>query len=178
MSGVWPILPNSLHLERFDLREFVARTADEAQSVDANRHAVVLEAAEPLLPIYQDTELLHDVVENIISNALKFSPEGSPVQITSATTPQEFSIQVQDQGCGIPAEELESILPTLYRASNVTNMSAAPAWAWPLPATMWPTWVGGSAWTDQLNLGTTVSITLPREQEDLNQTSGRFDFIC
>lgn len=69
-----------------------------------------------------DPSLVHTVMVNLISNAVKFSPADTPIEITLHSTPQQFSITVQDYGMGIPAEDVDRIFDPFFRASNTINV--------------------------------------------------------
>lgn len=69
--------------------------------------------------IQTDLSLLLQIVSNLTSNALKYSPEATPVQIQFWLDNVSFNIEVQDRGIGIPAPEQDKIFDLFYRASNV-----------------------------------------------------------
>jgi PAS domain S-box-containing protein len=146
----------------FDPQEFVARLIEQAQSADGNCHPVHLETQVPVLPVTQDAALLHDVLENVLSNALKFSPVGSPVQVTLETAPQQLTIRVQDFGCGIPADELSHVTQPFYRASNAVTVPGSGLGL--AIASHYIVRLGGHLQVEsQVNLGTTVQISVPLE---------------
>jgi signal transduction histidine kinase len=76
---------------------------------------------EHLQPI-TDASLLQTVVINLISNACKFSPPDTPIEVSVDGQPQQFQITVKDHGMGIPTEEIESIFEPFFRASNTLNV--------------------------------------------------------
>ncbi len=60
-------------------------------------------------------------LQNIVDNALKYSPENSPVEIDLRLSKHEITILVKDQGPGIPDKEKEKIFERFYRGSQTTN---------------------------------------------------------
>lgn len=65
-----------------------------------------------------DKERLEQAVTNLISNAIKYSPEGSPVLILARNIGRETVIEVIDRGVGIPAREIERLGERFFRAST------------------------------------------------------------
>ena len=66
-----------------------------------------------------DEKLLHHIFDNLLSNAVKYSPAGGTVLFTVTSQPQAIEFAVADQGIGLPADEIEHLFETFYRASNV-----------------------------------------------------------
>jgi signal transduction histidine kinase len=69
-----------------------------------------------------DTTLLEQAVQNLVSNALKYSPAGSPVTITAQRAGAEILIGVADRGVGIPADELSSLFQRFFRARTAEGI--------------------------------------------------------
>ena len=91
----------SLQIGRHALADLLARSIEEvgALAADAGIH---LEVEPPASEILGDGERLVQVIVNLLSNALKFSPRGSRVQLRVREEPAWIEVQVQDQGRGIP----------------------------------------------------------------------------
>lgn len=70
----------------------------------------------PLVPL--DFALVVHVLVNLIDNALKCSPPDSPIHIHTRTSDGRVSIEVADQGIGIPAEDLERVFEKFYRVQR------------------------------------------------------------
>ncbi len=69
-----------------------------------------------------DTTLLEQAVQNLVSNALKYSPAGTPVSIRAARVGSEIVIEVGDRGVGVPADELDSLFRRFYRARTAEGI--------------------------------------------------------
>lgn len=108
-----------LNPEWFDPADFSQKLIAELQHADQNRHAVQFEKSGSDLQACQDPLLLRSVLENLLSNALKFSPPNNPVLFHIHVSPEELVFTVRDHGCGIPAEELAKIGEPFFRGSNV-----------------------------------------------------------
>jgi PAS domain S-box-containing protein len=72
--------------------------------------------------VYLDLSLLRNVLINLMSNAIKFSPENSLIQIVSEVDENSILISVRDTGIGIPEEDKKHLFERFFRANNVTNI--------------------------------------------------------
>jgi PAS domain S-box-containing protein len=72
--------------------------------------------------ITADEHLLKNIIINLLSNGIKYSPEGKNVELHTQYTTAKISIQVKDYGIGIPAEDQKSMFTRFFRAHNVTNI--------------------------------------------------------
>ena len=70
---------------------------------------------EPLPTLMADGRRIREVIDNLLENAVKYSPEGTEVKVTVERQPAELLISVTDQGRGIPANELENVFNRMYR---------------------------------------------------------------
>jgi PAS domain S-box-containing protein len=68
-----------------------------------------------------DPQRMRQVIDNLMSNALKYSPETSPVQIRVETRDGVLATLVADEGIGIPADELPRLFERFHRARNVSS---------------------------------------------------------
>jgi signal transduction histidine kinase len=69
-----------------------------------------------------DTQILKNILFNLISNASKYSDENSPVTVESAVEGNSFRISVSDKGYGIPEEDQPFLFTRFFRAHNVHNI--------------------------------------------------------
>lgn len=68
-----------------------------------------------------DPKLLIQVFSNLLSNAINYSPGGAQVRIQAAVDAGIISVTVEDQGVGIPPQDIRRIFDRYYRGSNVTS---------------------------------------------------------
>ena len=89
----------------------------EAQALSQGRHRVVLvhEARLDLLGAPRD---LHSAFSNLVSNAVRYTPEGGVITIAWRATAQGAEYSVTDTGYGIPAEHLSRLTERFYRVSS------------------------------------------------------------
>ena len=69
-----------------------------------------------------DKAMLKNVVTNLVSNAIKFSPEDAVINVSAIFRPHEFSLIVKDAGIGIPEADLERLFNRFFRAGNAINI--------------------------------------------------------
>jgi PAS domain S-box-containing protein len=69
-----------------------------------------------------DKQITRNMLLNLISNAIKFSPENKNVQVSTKISSQNIAIEVSDNGMGIPEEEQEHLFERFFRAKNATNI--------------------------------------------------------
>jgi signal transduction histidine kinase len=72
-----------------------------------------------------DRARLRRVVENLLGNAVKYSPDGTPVQIEVRATEEGAVLAVRDRGVGIADDELPHIFSRFYRASTARDVPGA-----------------------------------------------------
>lgn len=68
-----------------------------------------------------DADRFGRVLDNIIANAVKFNPEGTPITVKVRQEDENVVIQVIDQGSGIPKEVMENLFTRYYRGTNTTE---------------------------------------------------------
>lgn len=100
-----------------DLGALLARLTEEIQATLAH-HRVRLRPHAGALTIVGDELRLEQVFQNLIQNAIKYSPEGGEVVVEAAAEGRWAIVLVRDRGIGIPAAELPSLFTRFFRASN------------------------------------------------------------
>ncbi len=124
---------------------------------------IVLEAPTEARPrIVTDPKLLRHVLMNLLSNAAKYSPEGSPVTVRLSTAPETVTIAVIDTGIGIPEEDQPHLFDRFFRANNVENIKGTGLGL--NIVNHYVQLLGGSVtFTSTLREGTTFTVALPTE---------------
>jgi PAS domain S-box-containing protein len=100
----------------------LTREAVEATRPRAEAKHLALEATtQEIPPMAGDRDRLAQVLDNLVSNAVKFTPEGGSVSVLLAARDSEALIEVKDTGVGIPAAEQSRLYERFYRASTATE---------------------------------------------------------
>ncbi len=107
-------------LRPLDLADLLSDIRESASLEGRPRNVTTRLRAPDSCPITGDEELLHRALENVLRNALRYSPEGGEVTIDLDCPSPGESVQViiTDQGPGVPADQLESIFEPFVRLSS------------------------------------------------------------
>jgi two-component system, OmpR family, phosphate regulon sensor histidine kinase PhoR len=107
------------------LIDVIDRCVETAQ-INATRKRITLEVeVPPNLPlVHGDSSLLRDVVQNLLDNAIRYTPEGGRVRISADATPREAVVSVDDTGIGIPLTDQERIFERFYRVDAARSREA------------------------------------------------------
>lgn len=111
-SGNITILPEQLNLED------VFSLSASSVSALADTKKITVQADEPNIDLVADSDRIVQVIVNFLSNAIKFSPEGSVVKLTAERHSDFVEISVIDRGRGIPAEHLELIFERFHQVEH------------------------------------------------------------
>ena len=107
-----------------DLAKLAAAAADSlARRFEAAGLALHRQLAAA--PVLADPRWLHQVITNLLTNALKFTPPGGQVTITTGVAGADAVLQVIDTGQGIPAEDLPRIFDRFFRGQQATQISGS-----------------------------------------------------
>jgi signal transduction histidine kinase len=116
--------PLDLNLERFDLLPLIADEV-RAHQAQTERHTIRLETAEAALEGEWDAMRLTRVISNLLSNAVRYSPEGGPVTVRAWCEQdggREWAVvTVEDRGIGIPAHDQHGVFRPFFRAANTAG---------------------------------------------------------
>ncbi|HKQ68023.1 MAG TPA: ATP-binding protein [Polyangiaceae bacterium] len=120
------IIAGKLRLSLSDIDVTVAvQAAVDAASVDAKRRGVELSMRGPAkrLPVMGDATRLQQAVANLLTNALKFTPDGGRIDVTVDEVDRRASIRVRDTGVGIDPDFLPSLFVRFSQADRTTTRS-------------------------------------------------------
>ncbi|MBC7223488.1 MAG: hypothetical protein H5T59_04305 [Anaerolineae bacterium] len=110
-----------LTLEAFSPAEAIQEVvADFRPLAESKSLHLEMEVPSDLPPLHTDRKKLHLVVANLVSNAIKFTPEGGRVHVGARPDAegQGVVVEVQDTGIGIPQEELDRIFQPFYQVES------------------------------------------------------------
>jgi signal transduction histidine kinase len=114
----------TLALKEIDLIRFCADLVEETHLISDHEHNILfqVEQASAGAVFNADPLILRQIINNLLSNAVKYSPEGGSVNLTLKLSDQKVTFQVEDQGMGIPEDELNCLFEAFQRGSNVRNI--------------------------------------------------------
>jgi PAS domain S-box-containing protein len=108
-----------------DLPPLLAELCESFQAQAQPRHQTVTCECDPAVPpIMADRDRLHQVLGNLVGNALKFTPEGGRVTVQAGRVEGEILVSVADTGPGIPPEDLPRIFDPYWQARRTARLGA------------------------------------------------------
>ncbi len=105
--------------------EFIERCAETAL-MKASRKQITLDIEIPpgLPPVRGDASLLRDVLQNLVDNAIQYTPPGGRIRVSARVNSKEMVIEVADTGIGIPLIDQERIFERFYRVDAARSREA------------------------------------------------------
>lgn len=148
--------------EQVDIEKLIHGVEEELKP-EAERKHISLTANIPAgITTNTDPRLVRIIVQNLLSNALRYTPEGGSASIAVAQNGKDISVAVSDTGIGIPPDEQGKIFSKLYRASNAKKVEVNGNGIGLYMCKALSESLGGSlAFTTELNKGTTFTLTIP-----------------
>lgn len=152
-----------LSKETFRAGEAVAECA-KIVAGEAQSRGIDLVAKKPRkkAPLYADRRAVQKILLNLLSNALKFTPEGGRITVSASATKQRTTFKIADTGKGIPAKLLSELTDPFNRAKYNPYLTGE---GWGLGLTITKSLVdahGGTLDIDsRIGKGTTVTVALP-----------------
>ena len=111
-----------LRIETVDAAKVTASVVDAARTHLPAGVTLSVETSKRLPPVAADEQQLRQVLVNLVENAVKYSPEGGPVEVKVTKGDRGVRWSVSDQGLGIPASERRRVFEKFYRLDpNMTR---------------------------------------------------------
>lgn len=110
-----------LNKQNFNLNELVEENIDEAEILTTN-HQIIFKPCGPIA-VFADRDKIGSVISNMISNAVKYSPEGKQIEVSCEIIGSSAQISIKDQGLGISEKDIPKLFERFYRVeSNQTQL--------------------------------------------------------
>lgn len=110
-----------LHMQSKDINQLLLEVVKKNEFLAKVKHVQLVTELEPLFSIPVDPELIKQVFSNLIENAIKYSPDGSKVLISSEEIGEKVVVQVADQGGGISPEDIPHLFMKFFRSREAKS---------------------------------------------------------
>lgn len=142
----------------------LARRIAKRFEIQSNRHNFVVEIPADFPIILGDEDRLEQVFSNLISNAIKYSPEGGEIRIRGQVFPKQVVICISDQGPGIEMGDVPHVFDRFYRSTDATRTTKGAGLGLYLSRAVVEAH-GGRIWVDSKpGEGARICFSLPRER--------------
>jgi PAS domain S-box-containing protein len=133
-------------------------------STQTDKHTLVVDFP-PAFPVVPGDEMrLRQVLDNLVSNAIKYSPKGGEVRLWGQARPDEVLVSVSDQGVGLPQDELDRVFERFYRVDHALTRKTKGAGLGLYLAQAIVEAHNGRIWAESTpGQGATFTFALPRE---------------
>ena len=129
---------------------------------------IVIHHSPELPPVIADTSRITQVFDNLLQNALKFSPEGSTVTIRLTADEAQLQVDVQDTGIGIPEDKLDHVFDRFFQVDGSMTRRYGGTGLGLAICKQIVDFHDGKIWVEsQVGVGSTFSFTLPLATADL-----------
>jgi signal transduction histidine kinase len=131
---VFEMLDDLLTISRLDVKltspnfsclrlcNFYTDLVNEAQQIAGENYVINLKVAKAVKHTFADAQLLRSILNNLIFNAIKYTPQGGITNVAVTANQHWLTFSVQDTGIGIPEDDLPQLFDHFYRASNTKNI--------------------------------------------------------
>ncbi len=106
--------------EKIRISEFIEEVLNDMRGISAEHRLQYEHSGNKTC--YFDPKLMKNILLNLVSNAIKFSPTNGLVTLRSEVTPACLTISVTDNGIGIPKEDIEHLFGRFFRGNNTANI--------------------------------------------------------
>jgi signal transduction histidine kinase len=153
----------SLEHSPVDLADLLTQAATAVKPQLTEREiALTLQVAKDLPTLTGDAQRIEQVLLNLLSNAVRYTPAGGRITLRAQVRPHEVQIDVSDTGTGIPPEDLPHIFERFYRGDRSRARTSGGAGLGLAIAQALVAAHGGKIWVEsQPGQGATFSFTLP-----------------
>ncbi|HSB65342.1 MAG TPA: ATP-binding protein [Anaerolineales bacterium] len=107
----------SINLTDVSLNIIAERIANRFQ-IQSAIHKIIVDFPEDFPTVSADETRLEQVLSNLVSNSIKYSPQGGEIRISGQVRPAQVIVCVSDQGPGVASEDIPHIFDRFYRSSN------------------------------------------------------------
>ena len=153
-------------LDRFDMML-------QSEDYESKNYIIKRELMEEEVWVEIDQDKLIQVIDNIMNNAIKYSPDGGTIYVRLMSTHNQLVLSIQDQGLGIPQESIPHLFDRFYRVDKARSRAQGGSGLGLSIAKEEIELHNGTIWVNSIeNKGTTFFISLPFEEFDSDDWAG------
>ncbi|MFE0442156.1 cell wall metabolism sensor histidine kinase WalK [Aerococcus sp. NPDC058936] len=153
-------------LDRFDMML-------QSENYEGKNYIIKRELMEEEVWVEIDQDKLIQVIDNIMNNAIKYSPDGGTIYVRLMSTHNQLVLSIQDQGLGIPQESIPHLFDRFYRVDKARSRAQGGSGLGLSIAKEEIELHNGTIWVNSIeNKGTTFFISLPFEEFDSDDWAG------
>ena len=156
-----------LNIEMVNFNELVNFVLDRFDVIIANsekKYRIVREFTQRPLFVEVDTDRMIQVIDNIMNNAIKYSPDGGKITVRLIETHNNVILSITDQGLGIPKKDISRIFDRFYRVDKARARKQGGTGLGLAISKEVVKALGGTIWATSIeNYGSTFYISLPYE---------------
>lgn len=160
----------TLNRTSVDLDSLCRSVIDEFMNRDDILQELIYSCQLPINEVEVDRKLIRQIVNNLVSNAIKYSPPSKPVFITLDYDEPDIIIKIEDKGIGIPESDLKHLFEPFHRASNVGTISGT-GLGLVITKESVDLHDGTIDVTSEVNKGTTFAIRIPTTKKEGSTTN-------
>ncbi|HEY3397759.1 MAG TPA: ATP-binding protein [Armatimonadota bacterium] len=162
-----------MQISSVDLHKVVGRVL-QAQQQYTSRHKLLNQIPEDFPTIEADADKIYQVIDNLIGNAIKYAPEGGPIEVGAEDEGETIRLDIMDHGLGIPERHREKIFERFHMVDDDVDHKAIKGTGIGLYLVRHLTRAhGGDVWLSQTEVGkgSTFSVRLPKVAKVPEQVS-------
>lgn len=159
-----------LQRKEFELQQMLDHVTELCQPAASNRHiSIALDVPPHAVTLHADYARVVQIFANIVSNAVKFTPDGGHIHITARQTQGQLQVAVEDNGIGIEPEAIARIFSMFEQGRTVTGQMTSGLGIGLSLARQFAEMHGGSidAYSDGPGRGSRFIVTLPASASDI-----------
>jgi PAS domain S-box-containing protein len=151
-----------------EVKDFCNDIVEELRGLHGSHHELAYSHPESTVRARLDKKLMRQTVTNLLTNAIKYSPQGTTVQFALSEEEGWLVMRVTDAGIGIPEEDQKHLFTPFHRAANVGEVSGS---GLGLAITKQAVELHGGtiAWQSTVGVGTTFIISFPIVMSDTEE---------
>ena len=110
-----------LNEQTFEINDLLNEVVEEVTLITANHNFVVMPS--PTVSVKADRDKIGQVINNFLTNAVKYSPKGKSIDISCKESNGNIQVSVKDQGIGIKPQDQEKLFDRYFRIESVQNQT-------------------------------------------------------